>query len=254
MELVSIIMPNYNGEKYIEESLNTVLNQTYKNWELLIIDDCSKDKSVEIIREKYNDKRIKLIELKENKGSSHARNIGLEISKGKYIAFLDSDDLWLDEFLEKQVRFLKENEVSLVYSSYYIIDENSEEILNPYVVKNKVGYKDILKFLPIGMLTSVYDTEKIGKYYFDESLGSIRDDYVYWLKILKKLDFAYTNSEILAKYRIHAKSVTGKKYKMILPQFKVYYNIEKLGLMKSLYYLLYWSLHGIKKYYKKRMK
>jgi len=94
----------------------------------------------------------------------------------------------------------------------------------------------------------------IGKYYFDESLGSIRDDYVYWLKILKKLDFAYANSEILAKYRIHAKSVTGKKYKMILPQFKVYYNIEKLGLMKSLYYLLYWSLHGIKKYYKKRMK
>ena len=254
MELVSIIMPNYNGEKYSEESLKTVLNQTYKNWELLIIDDCSKDKSVEIIREKYNDKRIKLIELKENKGSSHARNIGLEISKGKYIAFLDSDDLWLDEFLEKQVRFLKENEVSLVYSSYYIIDENSEEILNPYVVKNKVGYKDILKFLPIGMLTSVYDTEKIGKYYFDESLGSIRDDYVYWLKILKKLDFAYANSEILAKYRIHAKSVTGKKYKMILPQFKVYYNIEKLGLMKSLYYLLYWSLHGIKKYYKKRMK
>ena len=121
-------------------------------------------------------------------------------------------------------------------------------------MKNKVGYKDILKFLPIGMLTSIYDTEKIGKYYFDESLGSIRDDYVYWLKILKKLDFAYANSEILAKYRIHAKSVTGKKYKMILPQFKVYYNIEKLGLMKSLYYLLYWSLHGIKKYYKKRMK
>ena len=94
MELVSIIMPNYNGEKYIEESLNTVLNQTYKNWELLIIDDCSKDRSVELIKEKYNDKRINLIELKENKGSSHARNIGLKYSKGKYIAFLDSDDLW----------------------------------------------------------------------------------------------------------------------------------------------------------------
>ena len=252
MELISIIMPNYNGEKFIKNSLDTILNQTYKNWELLIVDDCSKDKSIEIIKKNYDDKRIKLIELHENKGSAYARNEALRQARGRYIAFLDSDDLWLDNFLEEQIKFLKANKASLVYCSYYIIDENNKKILNPYVVKDKVSYKDILKFLPIGMLTSLYDTKQIGKYYFEESLGSIRDDYVYWLKILKKIDFAYANPEILAKYRIHKNSVTKKKYKMILPQFKVYYKIEKLGIIKSLYYLLHWSLHGLRKYYIKK--
>ena len=252
MELISIIMPNYNGEKFIKNSLDTILNQTYKNWELLIVDDCSKDKSIEIIKKNYDDKRIKLIELHENKGSAYARNEALRQARGRYIAFLDSDDLWLDNFLEEQIKFLKANKASLVYCSYYIIDENNKKILNPYVVKDKVSYKDILKFLPIGMLTSLYDTKQIGKYYFEESLGSIRDDYVYWLKILKKIDFAYANPEILAKYRIHKNSVTKKKYKMILPQFKVYYKIEKLGIIKSLYYLLHWSLHGLRKYYTKK--
>lgn len=253
MELISIIMPNYNGERFIKDSIDTILNQTYKNWELLIVDDCSKDKSIEIIKKNYNDKRIKLIKLYENKGSAYARNKALRQAQGRYIAFLDSDDLWLNNFLEEQMKFLKANKASLVYCSYYMIDENNKEILNPYIVKDKVSYKDILKFLPIGMLTSLYDTKQIGKYYFEESLGSIRDDYVYWLKILKNIDFGYANPEILAKYRIHKNGITKKKYKMILPQFKVYYKIERLGIIKSLYYLLHWSLHGLRKYHTKKI-
>ena len=253
MELISIIMPNYNGERFIKDSIDTILNQTYKNWELLIVDDCSKDKSIEIIKKNYNDKRIKLIKLYENKGSAYARNKALRQAQGRYIAFLDSDDLWLNNFLEEQMKFLKANKASLVYCSYYMIDENNKEILNPYIVKDKVSYKDILKFLPIGMLTSLYDTKQIGKYYFEESLGSIRDDYVYWLKILKNIDFRYANPEILAKYRIHKNGITKKKYKMILPQFKVYYKIERLGIIKSLYYLLHWSLHGLRKYHTKKI-
>ena len=239
MELISIIMPNYNGERFIKDSIDTILNQTYKNWELLIVDDCSKDKSIEIIKKSYNDKRIKLIKLYENKGSAYARNKALRQAQGRYIAFLDSDDLWLNNFLEEQMKFLKANKASLVYCSYYMIDENNKEILNPYIVKDKVSYKDILKFLPIGMLTSLYDTKQIGKYYFEESLGSIRDDYVY--------------PEILARYRIHKNGITKKKYKMILPQFKVYYKIERLGIIKSLYYLLHWSLHGLRKYHTKKI-
>ena len=253
MELISIIMPNYNGERFIKDSIDTILNQTYKNWELLIVDDCSKDKSIEIIKKNYNDKRIKLIKLYENKGSAYARNKALRQAQGRYIAFLDSDDLWLNNFLEEQMKFLKANKASLVYCSYYMIDENNKEILNPYIVKDKVSYKDILKFLPIGMLTSLYDTKQIGKYYFEESLGSIRDDYVYWLKILKNIDFGYANPEILARYRIHKNGITKKKYKMILPQFKVYYKIERLGIIKSLYYLLHWSLHGLRKYHTKKI-
>jgi putative teichuronic acid biosynthesis glycosyltransferase tuaG len=253
MELISIIMPNYNGERFIKDSIDTILNQTYKNWELLIVDDCSKDKSIEIIKKSYNDKRIKLIKLYENKGSAYARNKALRQAQGRYIAFLDSDDLWLNNFLEEQMKFLKANKASLVYCSYYMIDENNKEILNPYIVKDKVSYKDILKFLPIGMLTSLYDTKQIGKYYFEESLGSIRDDYVYWLKILKNIDFGYANPEILARYRIHKNGITKKKYKMILPQFKVYYKIERLGIIKSLYYLLHWSLHGLRKYHTKKI-
>jgi putative teichuronic acid biosynthesis glycosyltransferase tuaG len=246
-------MPNYNGERFIKDSIDTILNQTYKNWELLIVDDCSKDKSIEIIKKNYNDKRIKLIKLYENKGSAYARNEALRQAQGRYIAFLDSDDLWLDNFLEEQMRFLQVNKASLVYCSYYMIDENNKEILNPYIVKDKVSYKDILKFLPIGMLTSLYDTKQIGKHYFEESLGSIRDDYVYWLKILKNIDFGYANPEILARYRIHKNGITKKKYKMILPQFKVYYKIERLGIIKSLYYLLHWSLHGLRKYHTKKI-
>lgn len=248
--LVSIIMPLYNGEKFIEITLESVLKQTYKNWELLITNDGSKDSSPNIV-EKYieKDKRIKLFN-QVNKGSAAARNNSLKEAKGKYIVFLDSDDIWEDNFLEKQIKFLKEKNASLVFSSYKRINEDGKEILAPFIVPEKVDYKDLLKTCSLTCLTSIYDREKTGIIYFNEELKSLRDDYVMWLTMLKKIDFAYGNKEILASYRIFSNSTTGKKFKVLKPQFLVYYKIEKLGFIKSLYYFINWIFISLKKYKK----
>lgn len=249
-DLVSIIMPLYNGEKFIEITLASVLKQTYKNWELLITNDGSKDNSPKIV-EKYikKDERIKLFN-QINKGSAAARNNSLKEAKGKYIVFLDSDDIWEDNFLEEQIKFLKEKNASLVFSSYKRINEEGKEILEPFIVPEKVNYKDLLKTCSLTCLTSVYDREKTGIIYFNEELKSLRDDYVMWLIMLKKVDFAYGNKKVLASYRIFSNSTTGKKFKVLKPQFLVYYKIEKLGFIRSLYYFINWIFISLKKYKK----
>ena len=172
-----------------------------------------------------------MIESKVNKGSSGARNIALREAKGQYIAFLDSDDMWHSHFLEKQLLFIKERDASLVFSSYRRIDEDTkEELLSPFLVPEKVNYKSLLKTCPIFPSTAVYDTKKIRKSYFNEELGSMRDDYVYWLSMFKTIDYGYGNPEILVDYRMRKSSVTGNKTKVIKPQWNVLYKVEKLGL------------------------
>ena len=248
--LVSIIMPLYNGEKFIKITLESVLKQTYKNWELLITNDGSKDNSPKIVEEYIkNDKRIKLFN-QINKGSAAARNNSLKEAKGKYIVFLDSDDIWEDNFLEEQIKFLKEKNISLVFSSYRRINEDGKEILDPFIVPEKVSYKYLLKTCSLTCLTSIYDREKTGIIFFNEELKSLRDDYVMWLTMLKKIDFAYGNKKILASYRIFSNSTTGKKFKVLKPQFLVYYKIEKLGLIRSLYYFINWIFISLNKYKK----
>ncbi len=248
--LVSIIMPLYNGEKFIEITLESVLKQTYKNWELLITNDGSKDNSPKIA-EKYaeKDERIKLFN-QINKGSAAARNNSLREAKGKYIVFLDSDDIWENNFLEEQIKFLKEKNASLVFSSYRRINEEGKKILEPFIVPEKISYKDLLKTCSLTCLTSIYNREKTGIIYFNEELKSLRDDYVMWLTMLKKIDFAYGNKKVLASYRIFSNSTTGKKFKVLKPQFLVYYKIEKLGLIRSLYYFINWIFISLKKYKK----
>ena len=248
--LVSIIMPLYNGEKFIKITLESVLKQTYKNWELLITNDGSKDNSPKIA-EKYaeKDERIKLFN-QINKGSAAARNNSLREAKGKYIVFLDSDDIWENNFLEEQIKFLKEKNASLVFSSYRRINEEGKKILEPFIVPEKISYKDLLKTCSLTCLTSIYNREKTGIIYFNEELKSLRDDYVMWLTMLKKIDFAYGNKKVLASYRIFSNSTTGKKFKVLKPQFLVYYKIEKLGLIRSLYYFINWIFISLKKYKK----
>ena len=196
--LVSIVTPMYKGAAFVGETIESVLQQTYSNWEMIIVDDCSPDDGAGI-REvrKYKDPRIVLIESKVNLGSSGARNIALKEAKGEVIAFLDSDDLWCPTFLQQQLSFMKEKNASIVFSSYRRIDENTkEEILRPFIVPQTVNYKSLLKTCPIFPSTALYDVKKCGKYYFNEEMGSLRDDYVYWLSMLKKIDFAYGNPEI----------------------------------------------------------
>lgn len=246
--LVSIITPMYNGGKYVSQTIESVLAQTYQDWEMIIVNDGSKDNSPDIVKNySLKDPRVKLVNQK-NAGSASARNNALRQAAGRYICFLDADDLLDKQFLEKQLNFLKSKEVGIVYASYRRIDEKNNEILQPFIVPDKVNYKGLLKTCSMSCLTTIFDREKTGELFFDESLRSMRDDFAFWLSMLKKVDFAYGNKEVLASYRVFASSTTGNKKKVIKPQFMVYYKVENLGVIKSVYYFIHWAINGFFKY------
>lgn len=249
MKKVSIITPAYNAAKYISRTIDSVRNQTYTEWEMIIIDDGSRDNTAEIVANYANkDNRIKLLR-QNNAGSAAARNNALRNSTGQLVCFLDADDLWDADFLSSQVTFIKERDAALVFASYRRINAEDDEILKPYIVPDRVNYIGLLKTCSISCLTAMYDKERVGENYFNENLRSMRDDFVFWLQILKKIPYAYGNKAILASYRVFANSTTGNKKKVIKPQFNVYYKVEKLGLIKSIYYLLNWAINGLKKYH-----
>lgn len=252
--MVSIITPMYNGENFIAECIESVQAQDYKDWEMIIVDDCSPDNGRGAdIAQQFADKdpRIHVIRSTINHGSSGTRNIALQSAKGRYIAFLDSDDIWHPDFLSKQLKFMRDNDASIVFSSYRRIDENTkEELLQPFIVPKRVNYRSLLKTCPIFPSTAIYDREKTGLYLFNEKMGSLRDDYVYWLDMLKKVDYAYGNREILVDYRMRKSSVTGNKKKVILPQWKVLRDVEKLSLLHAVYCLACWAVISYFKYRK----
>ncbi|MBD5359292.1 MAG: glycosyltransferase family 2 protein [Bacteroides sp.] len=245
---VSIITPAYNASRFISQTIDSVIKQSHPEWEILIVDDGSKDNTAEIIAEySAKDPRVKLIK-QENGGSAAARNNALRNASGKYVCFLDADDLWDPNFLESQIKFMTDNKAHLVYASYRRMNEENQEILKPFIVPDKVDYKGLLKTCSISCLTAMYDREALGDNFFNEQLKSMRDDFVFWLQILKKTPYAYGNKKILASYRVFASSTTGNKKKVIKPQFNVYYKVEKLGFFKSVYYLINWAINGFIKY------
>ena len=245
--LVSIITPSYNSSKYISETILSVLNQTYEHWEMIIVDDASSDHSNEIINEYIKkDNRIKLIKLKNNSGAAVARNRAIKESQGRYIAFLYSDDIWFPEKLEKQINFMQNKGVALCYSSYSVIDEDSNIINKFQIPKNKINYKELLRSCIIGNLTAVYDTKAIGLVYAENI--AIHQDYTLWLKILKKIDYAYGLNETLAKYRVSSKSNSGNKLKSAMWQWHIYRKIERLSFFQSTYYFIQYAYYGITKY------
>lgn len=250
--LVSIITPMYKGASFVGETIESVLRQTHTDWEMIIVDDCSPDGGAGIrVVKQYKDSRIKLIESKVNKGSSGARNIALCEAKGRFIAFLDSDDLWHETFLDDQLAYMKEKEAPMVFSSYRRIDENTgEEALRPFIVPERASYHSILKSNPIFPSTVVYDREKCGLPFFDESLGSMRDDFVYLLAILKEVGHAYGNRKVLVDYRLRKTSVTANKKKVIVPQWNVLRKVEKLPLVSCIYYITCWAVLSYLKYRK----
>ena len=250
--LVSVITPCYNSEKYILKTIESVINQTYQNWEMIIVDDCSQDKSVQIIKDCLNkDDRIKLIQLNLNKGAGYCRNSAIKEAKGQYYAFLDSDDLWFKDKLEKQINFMKNNNIAFCYSAYNFIDDNGI-LLNtsPFFSKSKVCYHDLLKTNHIGCLTVIYDISKISdkKLYMSEIRS--RQDLSLWLDILKIIDFGYGLNEVLASYRIRKKSVSSNKIKAIYYQWILYRNIQKFSFSKSIYFLIFYLYFGAIKYFK----
>jgi teichuronic acid biosynthesis glycosyltransferase TuaG len=248
---ISIITPCYNSENYIEQTILSVINQTYENWEWWIVDDCSKDQSVEIIRN-FNDPRIHLIALEKNAGAAEARNIGLRNASGRFITFIDSDDVWLPHFLKTAVNYLIENGEELVYGTYKRHDEDLNPLLEDFVAEDNITYDRILYNCPIPMLTSMYDTKRIGKIPIPEV--DMREDYAMWIEILKRIPKARAIKEPLAIYRIRKTSYSRNKFLILRKQFNVYYKYLKLSLLKSTYYTLHWALNGMKKYEKLKLR
>lgn len=244
--LVSIITPLYNSEKYIAETIESVLAQTYSNWEMIIVDDCSKDNGVEIV-EKYRekDKRIKLYQNEINKGVSYTRNRSIDIAQGKYIAFLDSDDLWKKEKLEKQINFMEQNNIVLSYTAYEKINEDGSK-RGEIRVPEKLDYKELLKNCLIGFLTAIYRKEELKNFKF---INSKAEDYIFWLSILKKIEYAYGINEILASYRVLNNSRSSNKIDIVKFHWKIYRKIEKLSLLRSIYYYLIYTKRGIARYW-----
>lgn len=201
-DLISIVIPVYNSEKFLGETMKTVKEQTYKNWEIILVNDCSKDNSENIIK-KYEkeDKRIKLINLKENSGAAIARNTGIENAKGKYIAFLDADDLWKKEKLEKQINFMKEKDCAFSFTGYEFADESGKGNGKVVKVPNKINYKQALKNTTISTITVMLNIDKLGKDLIKMPNQRRGQDTATWWKILKDGNIAYGLNENLSFYR-----------------------------------------------------
>jgi glycosyltransferase involved in cell wall biosynthesis len=243
---VSIITPSYKSERFISQTIESVLAQTYQNWEMIIVDDVSPDNSNKIIEEYIKqDSRIKLIKLEKNSGPAIARNRAIEEAQGRYIAFLDADDLWMPEKLEKQIKFMTDNDLAFTYSSYDLIDEDGND-LGSFVTKEFISYEGMLKTCSVGCLTAIYDTKKLGKVYMPNILK--RQDYGLWLKILKEIKTTKGMLEPLATYRILKNSVSSNKIKAAQYQWKIYREVEKLNIFQSVYYFIQYAYHGVMKY------
>ncbi|MCG1036618.1 glycosyltransferase family 2 protein [Polaribacter sargassicola] len=236
-KLVSIITPNYNSEKFISQTINSVLNQTYQNWEMIIVDDVSTDNSTKII-ESYSlkDDRIILHKLQKNSGAAIARNKAISLAKGNFIAFLDSDDLWLPKKLEVQLEFMETNNYPISYSSYEIIDENGKPKNKIIECKEKLDYNRMLYSNEIGCLTAMYNSDVLGKVYMPNVRK--RQDYGLWLKILKMEKYAFGIPKVLAKYRDRSLSISNNKVEMLKWNWNLYKNVEKKSYFEAFYYTL----------------
>jgi glycosyltransferase involved in cell wall biosynthesis len=244
LDLISIVMPLYNSEKYISESIESVLSQTYNHWELIVVDDKSTDNSSMIVESyAHKDNRVKLINLDTNVGPTKARNRAIEEANGRYISFLDSDDMWLPDKLQQQIIFLNKNNLVLTYSTYETMDENSKYI-NTRKCLPIIKYKDMLKSNQIGNLTGIYDVNFFGKVYMEDT-G--HEDYVLWLKLLKQVSYTKGLTKTLARYRIVPNSISSNKLKVLKWQWHIYRKIEKLTILQSSYYFIFYIYNALKK-------
>ncbi|MGE7940064.1 glycosyltransferase family 2 protein [Bacillus paramycoides] len=248
--LVSIVTPSYNASSFIKETIQSVQSQSYTNWEMIIVDDVSKDNTRELIKEEIKkDNRIRLIELQENSGAAIARNTGINNAKGKYVAFLDSDDLWLPEKLEKQVFFMWDNGIAFSFTGYQVMDQDGSPTEKVVHVPEKINYNGLLKNTIIGCLTVMLDVEKLGKVQMPNI--RTRQDTATWLKILKQGHYAYGLDEVLSKYRKVENSISSKKFKMAKMNWKLYREIEGLSVPKSAWCFINYALNGVVKHFTK---
>ncbi|NMH75169.1 glycosyltransferase family 2 protein [Bacillus sp. RO2] len=244
--LVSVITPSYNAEKFIAATIESVRTQTYTNWEMIIVDDCSKDTTREILKEYAAlDPRIKPIFLEENSGAAVARNTALKAAQGDYVAFLDSDDLWVPDKLEKQLAFMQKNDYAFSFTAYNLMDEDGKPLDKVIDVPKQIDYKGLLKNTIIGCLTVMIDTRKVEP--LQMPLIRTRQDFALWLKVLRQGHIAYGMQEPLANYRIVEGSISSNKLKTAKRNWYVYREIEKLSLPYASWCFVNYAFYAIKK-------
>lgn len=242
--LVSIITPVYNAESFLFETIKSVINQTYVNWEAIFVDDCSTDNSANLIKQfAQEDTRIKYIKLSENSGAAVARNTKNENAKGRFIAFLDSDDKWKEDKLKNQLKFMADRGVGFTYTNYNMISEDGEELRSTIKLPEKLNYNGLLKNTAIACSSVVIDRKIIG----DFRMPNVRkgQDTATWLMILRKYEYAYLIDEVLGSYRQVQNSISSNKIGALQRTWNTYRNIEKLPIYKAVYYFIFYVFNAI---------
>ena len=253
-EKVSIITPAWNSEKYIGETIRSVQNQTYKNWELIVVDDCSIDNTVNCVKEIAKiDSRVNIIKLKVNGGAANARNVALKNSSGRYIAYLDADDIWKPQKLEKQVTFMKQKKCAFSCTSYEVIDDEGKSLNKQVHMLPVIDYRGFLLNNLLQTLGIMVDTSVIDKKYLWMPNIRRRQDAATWLQILKAGYKCYGIDDVLAEYRRTKGSLSSNKIKAIKGVWSIYRDIEKLPLLFSCYCFVRYAILAIwKRVYHRR--
>lgn len=245
--LVSVIIPNYNSSRYLGETLDSVRNQTFTDWEAIVVDDCSTDHSVEIIQSfARKDNRIRLIACHTNNGGPAVpRNMGIAAARGDYIAFLDSDDLWMPEKLENQLRFMKDCNARLSSTSYSLMDENSFDLKRIIRAEKQLNYKKYLRNTAIGFSTSVVHRELLAGVTFQKM--PVAEDFPFWLDVFRQGETMHGLEQVLTKYRVRKKSLSSNKLRSASQIWSVYRTYERFGLPAAVYYFSCYAANAVRK-------
>ena len=239
--LVSIIVPTYNCDKFIAQTIDSVKAQTYNNWEMIIVDDCSNDDTAKIVNEyAKNDARIKYHYLKINSGAAVARTTAMQLADGEYMAFLDSDDLWMPDKLEIQLKFMNTTGHAFTCTAYEQIDESGKSLNRIIKPREKCNYRRLLLDCPVGNSTVMYHVGVMGK--FETPNIRKRNDDALWLQMLKKEEYIWGMDKVLMKYRKRANSISSNKLKVIKYHWILYRKIEHLSIPVSVLHIVYWGV------------
>lgn len=246
-ELVSIIVPVYNAEKFIRETMDCVVAQTYPRWELLLVEDCSRDGTVAVIEEYIRENgegRIRLIKQPENMGAARARNRGLQEAVGRYIAYLDADDLWLPEKLEKELEFMEQKNAAFAFTGYEFADGNGKGTGKVVHVPETMNYRQALSNTTIFTTTVMFDTRKIAKDLLEMPVIKSEDTALWW-KVLRNGYTAYGLDENLVKYRRPRRSLSSNKVEALRRIWNLFRKAEHMGVLSSAWHFCFWAVRAV---------
>lgn len=240
---VSIVMPAYNAADFIAESINSVVMQTFSSWELIIVDDASADSTVSVVSAvAAHEPRIQLIALSTNSGAAVARNTAINAARGRYICFLDCDDLWFPEKLAVQLQWMSAQRAAFTYTSYERIDPEGR-VVGVVGVPERVTYAELLKTSVVGCSTAMYDTAHFGKVMMP--IIRMRQDFALWLLLLKHVESGSGIRQVLVQYRLRGESISSNKRKAALYTWRVYRQVEKLSLPRAIWYFSNYAIRGV---------